>query len=138
MISSFFPILVVTVIFAFGNLLLTRILDVRSFHELFAHLFNMIFSFGKSGFLKGFFFVLLSSILWFLGIHGSDALEGVMQTYFAPGLAANQAAIASGAVPTAILTKEFFDCFVLMGGCGATICLLITILIFQKIMHNAA
>ena len=31
-----------------------------------------------------------------------------------------------------MLTKEFFDCFVLMGGCGSTICLLIAILLFSR------
>ncbi|MBR6890694.1 MAG: hypothetical protein IKN05_06860, partial [Clostridia bacterium] len=48
------------------------------------------------------------------------------------GLAVNQAAVAAGAEPTAILTKQFFDCFVFMGGCGATICLLIAILLFSR------
>ena len=55
-----------------------------------------------------------------------------MQTYFAPGLAANQTAAAAGSAPTTILTKEFFDCFVLMGGCGSAICLLISILFFSR------
>ena len=55
-----------------------------------------------------------------------------MQTYFAPGLTANQAAVKAGSLPNVVLTKEFFDCFVLMGGCGAAICLLIAILIFSR------
>jgi hypothetical protein len=76
--------------------------------------------------------VFASSVLWFFGIHGSDTLEGVMETYFTPQLSANQAAVATGGVPTQIVTKEFFDCFVLMGGCGATICLLIAILLFSR------
>lgn len=37
-----------------------------------------------------------------------------------------------GEAPTNILTKEFFDCFVLIGGCGTTISLLIAILIFSR------
>ena len=132
MITTLLPITLVTAIFALINLLLIRISGAESVRELLSNLFNKLFSFGEVGFIKGFFFVLLSSVLWFFGIHGSDTLEGVMQTYFAPGLAANQAAVAAGAEPTNILTKQFFDCFVLMGGCGSTICLLIAILLFSR------
>ena len=132
MLKTLFPIAIVAVIFALFNLLIGQIFHVESFRELLINAFNGLFSHGETGFFKGFFFVLLSSILWFFGIHGSDTLEGVMQTYFVPGLEANQAAAVAGTVPHTILTKEFFDCFVLMGGCGSAICLLIAILLFSK------
>ena len=132
MLSTIIPTTLVVIVFALINICAKRIFDVDSFRELIARAFNSLFSYGEVGFFKGFFFVLLSSVLWFFGIHGSDTLEGVMQTYFTPGLAANQAAVAAGGAPIQILTKEFFDCFVLMGGCGSTICLLIAILIFSR------
>ena len=132
MLSTLVPIAVVSLVFALLNAAVIRIFDVDSFRELVAHLFNALFSIGETGFLKGLFFVFLSSLLWFFGIHGSDTLEGVMEDYFTPGLAANQAAVAAGEAPTTILTKQFFDCFVLMGGCGATLCLLIAILAFSR------
>jgi len=132
MLSTFFPIVAVTLIFALFNTLIMKVFAVDSCRSLLSNAMNELFSYGEIGFLKGFFFVMLSSFLWFCGIHGSDTLEGVMQTYFAPGLVQNQAAVAAGVAPTAILTKEFFDCFVLMGGCGATLCLLISILLFSR------
>ncbi len=132
MLSSLFPVALVALIFAFFNQLVIAIFGVDSFRSLLAEAFNLLFKHIPDGFFKGFFFVLLSSVLWFFGIHGSDTLETVMQTYFAPGLDANQAAVAAGGIPNVVLTKEFFDCFVLMGGCGATICLLIAILIFSR------
>ena len=132
MLSTLMPIAVVGLVFALFNAATVRIFSVDSFHMLLSRLFDHLFSYGAVGFFKGFFFVLLSSVLWFFGIHGSDTLEGVMQTYFVPGLAENQAAVAAGGDPTAILTKEFFDCFVLMGGCGSTICLLLAMLIFSR------
>ena len=132
MLSTLFPIAIVAVIFALFNELVIRLFNVDSFRALLTDAFNALFSIGENGFFKGFFFVFLSSLLWFFGIHGSDTLEGVMQTYFSPGLAANQAAIAAGNAPSVVLTKEFFDCFVLMGGCGSTICLLIAILAFSR------
>ena len=132
MLSTMSPIVAVVVIYALFNFLVCTIFGVDSFRSLLASAFNAFFKIIPDGFLKGFVFVLLSSALWFFGIHGSDTLETVMQTYFAPGLAANQAAVAAGAAPTVVLNKQFFDCFVLMGGCGATICLLIAILIFSR------
>lgn len=131
-LSTIFPILFTVLIFALINLLIVKLFNVDSFRDLYITALNKLFSIGENGFLKGFFFVLLSSLLWFFGIHGSDALEGVAQTYFVPGLAANQEAIAAGGAASTILTKEFFDCFVLMGGCGGAICLLIAILAFSR------
>ena len=132
MIQTMLPIVFVTLLFAIINTLIILIFDVSSARGLLTLIANSLFSIGENGFLKGFFFVLLSSVLWFFGIHGSDALEDVMQTYFVPGLAENQLALLSGSEPSTILTKEFFDCFVLIGGCGATISLLIAILILSR------
>ena len=132
MLSLIFPVAITAAAFAAFNTVIYYAFGVDSFRSLIAMAFDKMFSLGEVGFFKGFVFVLLSSVLWFFGIHGSDTLEGVMQTYFAPGLAANQAAAAAGEAPSQILTKEFFDCFVLMGGCGSAICLLIAILLFSK------
>ena len=132
MLSTLFPTMLVTGIFALANIIIIRIFSAESFHDLYITLLNKLFSLGDVGFIKGFFFVFWSSLLWFFGVHGSDALEGVMQTYFVPNLVANQEAVEAGLKATNVLTKEFFDCFVLMGGCGAAICLLISILIFSK------
>ncbi|MBP5291130.1 MAG: PTS sugar transporter subunit IIC/EAL domain-containing protein [Lachnospiraceae bacterium] len=132
MLATIAPIAIVAFIFALLNTAIIRIFSVESSLALLASAFNWLFSHGNTGFLKGFFFVFLSSLLWFFGIHGSDTLENVMQTFFATGLAQNQAAISVGAAPQSVLTKEFFDCFVLMGGCGTTICLLVTILLFSR------
>ncbi|MCR5295052.1 MAG: EAL domain-containing protein [Lachnospiraceae bacterium] len=132
MLSTLLPVVLTALFFTLLNTAITRIARVDSFRIGLNALFNGLFSFGEVGFFKGFCFVLLSSLLWFFGIHGSDTLEGVMQTYFTPGLELNQAAAAAGRAPEVILTKGFFDCFVLMGGCGATICLLISILLFSR------
>ncbi len=135
MLSTLVPITLVALITALINVTVIRIFDVDSFRQLLSTATNELFAHIGSGFFKGLFFVLLSSLLWFFGIHGSDTLEEAMQINFAPGLAENQAAAAAGLEPTQILSKEFFDCFVFMGGCGATICLLLAILLFS---HNRA
>ncbi len=132
MLSTMMPLALTVIFFALANAVVIRAFGVDSIRVLLIRFFEWLFSFGEVGFIKGFFFVLFSSVLWFFGIHGSDTLEEVMQTYFAPGLAANQAAFEAGVEPSSILTKGFFDCFVLMGGCGSTICLLIALLVFSR------
>ena len=121
MLSSFIPILVVTVVFGVLNAIVLHISHDNSIHDLYIRGMNAIFSHVKAGFLKGFCFVLVSSVLWFFGVHGSDALEGVMDDQIVGGM--------SGEI---LQNKAFFDCFVLMGGCGTTICLLIALLAFSR------
>lgn len=129
-IDSFRAVSITVVLFAVINLLILRAFNVESARELMAHLFTRIID--EPTFGKGLIFVFLSSLLWFFGIHGSDVLEDTMQMVFAPGIEENRLALAAGAQPSCIVTKQFFDCFVLMGGCGATICLLVAILLFSK------
>ncbi|MBR4703200.1 MAG: PTS sugar transporter subunit IIC, partial [Oscillospiraceae bacterium] len=100
MLATLFPIAGTALVFGLLNALVMRLFRVDSFRMLLIHGFDWLFSQIGRGFFKGFFFVLLSSLLWFFGIHGSDTLESVMQTYFTPGLAANQAAVAAGSAPT--------------------------------------
>ena len=132
MLSTLFPITLTVLVFVLVNALVVRIFDVDSFRALLSRGSNALFAHIPTGFFKGFLFVFLSSLLWFCGIHGSDTLEGVMETWFTPALSINQTAVAAGGAATEVLTKEFFDCFVLMGGCGSTICLLIAILLFSR------
>ena len=132
MLATIGPILMIALIFGLFDVIIVHAFGVTSFRELYINLVNAIFMGGEASFGKGFAFILNSSVLWFFGIHGSDALEGVMDNVFVPLLAENQEAVANGLAPTNILTKQFFDCFVLMGGCGAMICLLISIFVFSK------
>lgn len=127
------PIVATVVAFALLDATCTRLFDAESIREIIVSAFSALFE-GSDGqsFASGLLFVLLSSVLWFFGIHGSDTLEGAMQEHFVPNLAANQSALAAGAEPANILTKQFFDCFVLIGGCGTAICLLIAILLFSR------
>ena len=74
-------------------------------------------------------FVLLIHVLWFFGLHGSNVMEPVTQSLYVSAMAINTALVQSGSAPTEIFTKTFFDNFVLMGGCGSTLSLLIAIFI---------
>ena len=77
-------------------------------------------------------FALANQLFWFLGIHGGMVIEGVRGPLSAAGLAENISAVQAGGVATNILTRGFWTSFVVVGGGGITLSLLIAIFIFSK------
>lgn len=75
---------------------------------------------------------LVNQLFWFLGIHGGIVIEGVRGPLSAAGLAENISAVQAGGVATNILTRGFWTSFVVVGGGGITLSLLIAIFIFSK------
>ena len=75
---------------------------------------------------------LVNQLVWFLGIHGGMVIEGVRGPLSAAGLAENISAVQAGGVATNILTRGFWTSFVVVGGGGITLSLLIAIFIFSK------
>lgn len=131
-IGAIKPILITVTIFAAAHYIMIRLLHVESFYSLLIDTSNTLFEEIDNGMAKGFLFVMLSTVLWFFGIHGSDMLEGVATSVFSPAVGVNSALVSAGLQPTEILTKPFFDSFVLLGGCGSTLCLLLALLMFGK------
>lgn len=70
---------------------------------------------------------LVNQIFWFLGIHGGMVIEGIRGPLSAAGLADNIAKVQAGGVATNILTRGFWTSFVVVGGGGITLSLLIAI-----------
>ncbi|MDD2956654.1 MAG: EAL domain-containing protein [Oscillospiraceae bacterium] len=126
------PLAVTVVLAASANQLLLALTGGKNAHALLLETANGLFALTGDGAFRGFLFVFLSSVLWFFGIHGSDILEGVSASVFAPATEINIALAAAGKAPTEILTKPFFDVFVLMGGCGSAMCLLLALLLFSR------
>lgn len=75
---------------------------------------------------------LANQLFWFLGIHGGMVIEGVRGPLSAAWLAENISAVQAGGVATNILTRGFWTSFVVVGGGGITLSLLIAIFIFSK------
>lgn len=75
---------------------------------------------------------LVNQIFWFLGIHGGMVIEGIRGPLSAAGIAENISAVQAGGVATNILTRGFWTSFVVVGGGGITLSLLIAIFIFSK------
>ncbi|WP_313467837.1 PTS sugar transporter subunit IIC [Carnobacterium sp.] len=69
----------------------------------------------------------LNSLLWFIGIHGGNVVNSIMQPIWISNLAENNAAYQVGAEMKNIITIAFMDNFVYIGGGGATIGLVLVL-----------
>ncbi|MGX7394089.1 PTS sugar transporter subunit IIC [Carnobacterium mobile] len=69
----------------------------------------------------------LNSLLWFIGIHGGNVVNSIMQPIWISNLAENNAAYQAGAEMKNIITIAFMDNFVYIGGGGATIGLVLVL-----------
>lgn len=67
------------------------------------------------------FAVFLAHILWFAGIHGAAIVGGIMQPFFLYNLQQNQMALAAGEALPATFVEPFWSFFIVLGGSGATL-----------------
>ena len=76
--------------------------------------------------------VFITQVLWFLGIHGGMATRAIRSPFLMAGLSANIAAVEGGLTPSAFFTETFWQTFVVFGGTGYTLSLLVAVFIFSK------
>lgn len=90
-------------------------------------------SFGTS-----YFGALLTSItitiLWSVGINSGSMVNGIMRPVWAENQQDNLLAVAQGITPPHVVTEQFFD-LIWMGGAGATLSLIIAVLLFSRSQH---
>nr|WP_184310717.1 EAL domain-containing protein [Anaerosolibacter carboniphilus] len=128
-LTSIYPAAITITVFAMISHVLAILFDISDIQSFISDVIRNGFYKIESPFLSAILFVAFMHIFWFFGMHGGNILEPVAQSIFVPALTANQILIRSGQVPTRIFTKTFFDTFVLMGGCGTALCLILAILI---------
>ncbi len=131
-ISEIFPILFIIFPCASINAFVVQGLGYSSFQDFFLQIANLLFSQEGRSFLGGICWVFSTTFLWFLGVHGSNVLEGVAQHLFPSTVVLNVPVTSMGGIPHEILTKEFFNIYILMGGCGTSTCLLLAVFFFSK------
>ncbi|WP_017470939.1 PTS sugar transporter subunit IIC [Amphibacillus jilinensis] len=78
------------------------------------------------------FIVFISQLFWLLGIHGGLIVSPIRNPLAIAALAANIAAVQQGLEPTQSVTMGFWMVFVVPGGAGLTLCLIIASLISSK------
>lgn len=119
-ISAVIPAIIVILVFACSTQCLLKVFDVSSIYELLSGAMCRLFDYVDSEFLTGLLYTFLLHFMWIFGLHGSHILEPVATTSFLIGRSGD------------IFSKSFFDTFVVMGGCGTTVCVLIAILLFGR------
>lgn len=112
--------------------LLLQYEGVEDLHAHVQNLFGMPFDKNHFGLAGGLGYIGLSQVLWFFGIHGPNLLHSVESSVLIPALLENSSATAAGAAALNILTKPFLDSFVHIGGSGATLSLILAILLRGK------
>lgn len=111
---------VVVLVFTVGTQLILRLADVSSLYNLVSNAAGSIVNSMDNEFGKGLLYTTMVHCLWAVGFHGGHMLEDIALNSFAVGQAGN------------VFSKSFFDIYVVIGGCGTTICVLLSILIFFR------
>ena len=84
---------------------------------------------GLPGYLLLFW---VSTLLWVVGIHGTQTLGAIYSAPMLVALTENIDAVAKGLEPTNILSSGFISCYTIITGAGITGGLIIAILLFSK------
>ena len=114
------PFFATIVSFAVGNYLITVVSGAASVQHLFMRVVDAAFLRMHRSYISGLLFTALISIMWWFGIHGNNVLNQVAEDMF------------TEIIPGEIVSKSFMDTFVIMGGTGCMIGLLISMMIFGR------
>ena len=118
-IEGIAPAVVIIGFFAFFRILLQVLFGVSGFQELVERFFDYLLKPLQNGLGAGVVIIFLTHALWFFGIHGHNMLDTVIKQNFSD-------------ITAGIFSKTMQDVFVLLGGVGAVLCLVIAILLFAK------
>lgn len=119
-IQTLLPMAVIMAISILFSRILYLLFGVYNIHELFSLLSCGLFEHLKNNFACGLLYTFLLHLLWICGFHGSHVLQPVAVAEF------------STVSEHTIFSRSFFDTYVVMGGCGTTICVLLLLLIFYR------
>ena len=104
-LRTLFPMVFTVAVFSLISVAINIVFDVASFNDLIIKLIVSPFEKLGRSIWSGLLILFTESLFWFFGMHGSNIFESVNQTVFSD-------------IPGEIISKTFFDVFVLMGGCG--------------------
>jgi len=130
-ISSLFPAMITITLFALFHVIMQS-MGIEDIHKTLDMCLKNMFTGISSDLPTAVIFIALIHVFWFFGIHGNNVLEPVTQNLFVPALEVNRLLAAQGLQPSEIFTKQFFDVFVLLGGSGTTLCLIIALLLWTR------
>ncbi|MEI4829918.1 PTS cellobiose transporter subunit IIC [Bacillus sp. FJAT-53711] len=76
--------------------------------------------------------VILVHVLWACGIHGAAIVGGVMSPIWLSLMDQNRVAFQAEHILPNTITQQFFDLWIYMGGSGATLALVVAMLLFAR------
>ncbi|MCM1155055.1 MAG: EAL domain-containing protein [Roseburia sp.] len=117
-VSGIIPALLIVAFWAILQQMFILLFHVQSFQELLEKGIDALFNVVDNDLVSAILILFLEHSTWFVGIHGSNIVEPIMQENFAVG--------------SSIYNKTFHDIFILLGGSGAVLCLVIAILLFSR------
>lgn len=130
-VSSLLPA-VLTLMCVAAFRVIMELSGVEDIHEIIYDMLGRLSSGMFSPLINGIIYVFLMHGLWFFGIHGNSVLQPLARSILNPAADTNAALIAAGLPATEILNSRFLNTFVYLGGAGATLCLIIALLIGIK------
>ncbi|MGL5821177.1 MAG: PTS sugar transporter subunit IIC [Sarcina sp.] len=97
------------------------------YHLIQAPLQNVVGSLGGAIVL-----VLVIQLLWWFGLHGSNMMLPIINGVLLPLTIDNMHRVKEGLAPLYIVNDQFLNSYVFFGGAGATLCLMIAMVIANK------
>ncbi len=131
----FIPIAVTLLFFVLFRALMTQ-LQITNINEFISGALTTFFRNIEIPFVTALLFTALSQTLWFFGLHGNNILYPIINGLFTDNLNENIAASLNGAPLPHIITTPFMDSYTMMGGSGATMCLLIALFLGFRKHHS--
>lgn len=121
--SSLVPGVLTLFVFALFKVSMTY-MGVPDIHRMIYELIYLPFQGMGNTVTTAMLYNLVRHALWFVGIHGSNALEPVMTEIYVSAMKANEFAAIAGEPMPFIFTKTFFDTYISIGGAGGTLSLM--------------
>ncbi len=118
-VSGIIPALIIVTFFALFRQIFTALFHVGSLQELLETGIDLLLGWIENDVICAVLILFLEHSMWFVGIHGSNIVDPIMQDHFA-------------IQGSSIYNKTFHDVFILMGGSGAVLCLVTAILLFSR------
>lgn len=135
-IQSLIPVIAITLLFTITGYFVRITWSDSNITNFGSYLFLKLFD-GISGNLFGILlYVIITHVLWLMGIHGTNTLEAVSRQLFEQNVEINQALMTAGNLPTEIYSKTFLGTFVFLGGCGTALSFVLALCIASKQSHN--
>lgn len=132
MSASILPLSIIFIVLA----AVTRLLEMATGHCL-QGIINVIFEtiflwFKNDRLIMGIVYIFTLHIMWWFGIHGSHVYFEINDVYLVQLVQDNIAMTQLGQEPVEIINKVFLDSIADIGGAGATLALVIAILLVSK------